>query len=445
MIRLAKVRTIATFEFLAVVKRPGYLVITFGMPLFLAAYAAVVALPAYFASKSTHETSIYGVVDRPGLLALTEDTAPPEDGADEAAREVLEATGQGGGTVAAGLLRDPSLRFRPFEDEAVARGALASRGIKGYFVIPADYLATGSIEVYSPDTVSLSGEGARSALASLVRLRLVESRLDPEQAARAVRPIVRTERHAVTTAGEVKDGGEISSMVRIVVPVAFTVLFLMSVLMTSGYLLQGTATEKENKVVEVLMASANPDEILAGKLAGLGAAGVLQIVVWLSILFATGFGAVPFLLAAEVDAPWRALALALPYFVVAFLFFGSLMLGTGSLGSNLRESQQLAMIWSLTAALPLVMLSVLLTAPHGMLSRVLTWFPFTAGPIVVMRAALDPDYLAWWEAIGPIVVLMISTWLAIRLGARLFRIGLLSSGSRPSLREILRQARMEGQ
>ncbi len=72
------------------------------------------------------------------------------------------------------------------------------------------------------------------------------------------------------------------------VPLMFIILFLMSVLMTSGYLMQGTGTEKENKVVEVLLASANPDEILAGKLLGLGAAGLLQIAVWILILSSAG-------------------------------------------------------------------------------------------------------------------------------------------------------------
>ena len=88
-------------------------------------------------------------------------------------------------------------------------------------------------------------------------------------------------------------------LVRVVVPLVFTVLFLMSVLMTSGYLMQGTATEKENKVVEVLLASANPDEILAGKLLGLGAAGLLQIGVWLTMLLVTGLGIVPLLMSAR--------------------------------------------------------------------------------------------------------------------------------------------------
>ena len=85
-----------------------------------------------------------------------------------------------------------------------------------------------------------------------------------------MKPIQRTQRFAVTRSGEIRDGGPAASVIRLAVPLVFMVLFLLSVLMTSGYLMQGTATEKENKVVEVLLASANPDEILAGKLLGLG-------------------------------------------------------------------------------------------------------------------------------------------------------------------------------
>jgi ABC-2 type transport system permease protein len=226
------------------------------------------------------------------------------------------------------------------------------------------------------------------------------------------------------------------------VPLIFMVLFLLSVLMTSGYLMQGTATEKENKVVEVLLASANPDQILAGKLLGLGGAGLLQIAVWLTMLMVTGLGVVPMLVSARVDVPWVALALSIPFFIVAFLFFGGLMLGTGSLGTNMREAQQLAMVWSLTAAVPMMMIAVLIKEPNGVVARVLTWVPFTAGPVVVLRASTDAAMLAWWEVAGSLAVLLLSTWLGLRVGARLFRIGLLSAGARPSLREILRQARL---
>ncbi len=63
-------------------------------------------------------------------------------------------------------------------------------------------------------------------------------------------------------------------------------------------------------------------------------------------------------MSSAIQMPWVALALAVPLFIVGFLFFGSLMLGTGSLGSNMREAQQLAMVWSLTAALPMMMMAV---------------------------------------------------------------------------------------
>jgi len=73
---------------------------------------------------------------------------------------------------------------------------------------------------------------------------------------------------------------------------------------------------------------------------------------------------------------------------------------------------------------------------------VMTWIPFTAGPVVVLRASTDAASLAWWEVAGALAVMIAATWIALRLGARLFRIGLLSAGSRPSLREIIRQARL---
>ena len=130
-----------------------------------------------------------------------------------------------------------------------------------------------------------------------------------------------------------------------------------------------------------------------------------------------------------------ALALAIPFFLISFLFFGSLMLGTGSLGSNMREAQQLAMVWSLTAALPLMLIAVLLREPHGIVARVLTWLPFSSGPMIMLRASMDLDFLAWWEIVGAFAVLRCRPGSRSAFGARLFRIGLLSS-SRPKLRRI---------
>jgi ABC-2 type transport system permease protein len=442
MTRVQKVKTIATFEFLTAVKRVGYLVSTFGMPLFVAAYGAIVAIPAYLAQRNENALALYGVVDAGRVLSLTGDVAAPRVQLSEELKRAMDALGSGARTRLDAALEDSNFTFRPFSDEPTARAALAARAIKGFFVLPADYMTSGVVDVYSPDTVSLSGSDSRTAFANLVRGRLVSGRVDEALAERLVSPMKDPRRFSVTRKGEVVDGSRAASAVRLAVPLVFTVLFLMSVLMTSGYLMQGTATEKENKVVEVLLASANPDEILAGKLLGLAGAGLLQISVWLLMALVTGVGVVPLLLASNVPIPWVSVALSVPLFLIAFLFFGSLILGTGSLGSNMREAQQLAMLWSLMAALPLIMMGVLIREPNGTLGHVLTWIPFTSGPTIMLRSSLDAGAVAWWEIVGATIILMVSTWFAIRVGARLFRIGLLSAGARPSLREVLRQARL---
>jgi ABC-2 type transport system permease protein len=140
--------------------------------------------------------------------------------------------------------------------------------------------------------------------------------------------------------------------------------------------------------------------------------------------------------------PWGAIAVAFLFFPAAYLFFGSLMLGTGALGGNAKEANQLGMLWALLVVTPFPFVEALLSEPGGTLARVLTWLPFAAPITVVLRTAADPGAIAWWEIAGSVLVLVASTWLAVTLAARLFRVGLLLSGARPGLRALLRQARL---
>ena len=93
------------------------------------------------------------------------------------------------------------------------------------------------------------------------------------------------------------------------------------------------------------------------------------------------------------------------------------------------------------AILPLMVLVVLLDDPHGALGQAMTWIPFTSPLTVIIRLAVEPTGIAWWEVLGSMLTLVVATWLSIRIGARLFRVGFLLTGSRPSLAELWRQAR----
>src|SRR6059058_2254223 len=112
MIRWTKIKAIATFEFLAAVKRPGYLITTFGMPLFMGIYAGVVALPAYYAQKNDAELAVWGVLDEWNLLALHGDAEPSADRLPEALRRTLDAAGQRGAIASA--IASEHFVFRPF-------------------------------------------------------------------------------------------------------------------------------------------------------------------------------------------------------------------------------------------------------------------------------------------------------------------------------------------
>jgi ABC-2 type transport system permease protein len=332
--------------------------------------------------------------------------------------------------------------FRPFVSGEAARAALIEGTIRAYFHVGPDYVATGRIEEYSSETANLGGGDARRALGNLLVTRLVRGRVPEEISARVLRPIDGTKSWIVTKTGEVKPSDTAGKIVRVIVPIAFSVLLLISILMSAGALLQATGIEKENKVVEVLLSSARPDEILMGKLFGLGIAGVLQLTVWFGMVGIAAGGFTAFLARVGVTPPWGGMVAAVFFFPLAYLLFGSLMLGTGSLGSNQREANQWGMIWAFFAAIPMMFLEMILREPHGTIARVLTWIPFSAPTTVVMRLTVEPAGIAWWEILGSIAVLVASIWLTIRVAARLFRVGMLLTGARPKLREILRQARL---
>ncbi len=440
MIRPRKALAVASFEFLSTVKRKGYLIATFGMPVFMIAYLALVGGISVFAAKKSAAPKLFGVVDLAAVLDLAGDTRAAGSSLPAQARELLESAGRADALKAAEAAAPATTTFRPFPTEEAASAALASGEVKGYFVVAADYLATGRVNSVVREGSPLESDRPVKHLGELLAERLLRGRVE-EQVARLIRdPVQGGESWTVKpdgTRAPYSQAGEIS---RFAVPFVFAILLMISLLASAGYLLQAVATEKENKVVEVLLSSADPDEILAGKLLGLGAAGLIQISVWFGMAAAGGLLTTTALAIAGVEMPWLAIALAVPYFVLGYLLVGSLMLGTAALGSTMRESQQLSMVWTIPTIIPLVTATAIIADPHGILARVMTFVPFTAPLTSILRLSVEPSGIGWWEIPLSLALLCATIWFAIKVGARLFRIGVLLGGARPKLGEIVRQA-----
>jgi ABC-2 type transport system permease protein len=206
---------------------------------------------------------------------------------------------------------------------------------------------------------------------------------------------------------------------------------------SAGYLLQGVSEEKENRVIEVILSSIRPDRLLFGKLLGLGAAGLLQLFVWVAVTsMATSLIAAAAL--AVLDA--YLFFACFIFFVLGYLLIGSLMTGTGALGTSARESQQFAAIWSLIAVLPpAATWMLLLEEPNGWLARALGWFPLSAP--VTMMIRIGTGQVPLWDILVAIGCLVGAVYLSVRASAALFRLGLLMYGTRPTFKQILRHLR----
>ena len=441
MIRHRQIATVAEFEFMSIVRTKGYLLSTLGLPALMVLYAIFAGwLGTVLERQIEGGAQVFGVIDHAGILDLSEslrgtlvDLPEPLRGALEASGAAAEALGP--------ISYFTDTVFRGFEDLDRAKAALLAEEITGFAVIPADFVATGAIDTYLADGFSLPSRTASENLAKMIGEQFLAQA--PEGLRARIRdPISNARAWVVDETGAVRPDDVAARILRFGVPGAFILVFLISLLTTTGYLVQGTATEKENRVVEVLLSSAAPDEILAGKLLGLGAAGLLQVLVWFSMVLFGAVIAAGVALAAGIALPIKALVVGTVFFIAAYFFYGAIMLAFASFGNTQLEVQKLGSFWTLLAALPILFFPALLNAPHGTLARVLSWIPFTSSLTVLGRLALDPDGMAWWDLALALTILVISTWLALKMGARLFRIGLLAMGSRPKLREIWRQARL---
>ncbi|MAB78917.1 MAG: hypothetical protein CMJ89_06120 [Planctomycetes bacterium] len=442
MTRYRKVGVVLWFEFWGTVRRKAYLITTFGMPVFLLMYLGFFGYISTVGERLQEDRPrIFGVVDQAGVTKLGSDMVVSNPDLPPDVALLLQASGPS--PALDGILGVAGKTvFRPMEEREGAIQAIADGDIQGLFVLPRDYVATGSVEVLVPDEVDWKVGDTQRAFGRLLSEHILQDRIEPELAERVRAPFAKPTEWTVTREGELRPRNNVAQGIKLIVPIVFSMLLFLSIMMTSGYLLQGTAAEKENKVVEVLLSSVNPEELLLGKLFGLGFAGMIQIGVWFAMVVLAGLVAAGTLEAYGVEVPWLSITLSLAFFPAAYLLVGSLILGTGALGGSLKESNQLSAIWTLPSAAPLMLLGILMSTPHGTLAQVLTWIPLTTSATLIFRTAIDASQVAWWEIVGPFLLLLASIRFSLAVGARLYRIGILRSGSRPKLREILRQARL---
>ena len=409
---MRKIWTIARHEYLVNVRRPGFIIMTALVPL-LGVLGLLVAsffggqASAFFERQSAPEPKQIGVVDHLGAFT-----------------PILPAYQE---------------RYHLFANEEAGRAALEADEIITLLVIPQTYVESGQVMVVSKgSSLDAAMMGDSTSVRAFFVDHLLQDKVDPALHKRLVNPI---EPVLVSLEGEGEPGGgPLSTALNFIVPYFLGLLLVMSILVSSGYLLRGVAEEKTSRVIEIVLSSVTAWELLAGKVLGLGALGLTQVLVWLASAFGLSGGAVSLLgVAAPLLARPEVFILGLVYYLLGFLVYAVLMGAVGALGTTMQESQQLAGIFSGMAAIPLILNGFIISNPNLPLLRVLSWFPLTAPTVMMLRLPMAEVPVV--DIVGSIVMLILAIPAVLWAGSKVFRMGLLMYGKRPGLGQVMQALR----
>lgn len=416
---------VARREYLATVKRKAFLITLVAMPLY---FGGIMLYATRSADSSRLETmrgfTQLAVVDSSGLFAGAPRTVTTRATADPTRAPGREDT-----------FRTKIDFFRDQRSlEAALRTGMARRGL----VIGADYLASGRLRRYArAENILSSGSGQRTIERWLAQ-GLLAGRVDSLRAERAARPSVKLDDYTLGRDGRFTLKDERREAMDFMIPFLFSVLLGTCIITGGQYLLQGLGEEKESRILESLLCTLSADDLLAGKLLGLGAAGLTLVAVWMGAGMALGG---PMMALVEFHVPPLLIALAVAYFLLGYLFYGGLMTAIGAVTNNMREAQQFAMMFTFAVFLPFLLMTTILGSPDGPLAVGLSLFPPTAATTMMLRLALPAAEVPAWQIAASLGLLALAGWLVLRGAARVFRIGLLMTGKPPNLPEILRWAR----
>jgi ABC-2 type transport system permease protein len=397
-----KILIVMRHEFLGIVMKPTFWISLVGLPLFMGVvmgislFAGTAATAATLADRQNRSVE-QGYVDHSGIIK----TVPADT------------------------------TLLAFPNEAAARAALTERKITGFFVVAADYVDTGNVTFISENFSPL--ESPTGTFERVLKLNLLGGDTAALQRADMSVVVQREESLAPREAPGASDAG----LGFPILPMFAGILFMVVMISASSYLMQTVSTEKETRVMEVLMSSVTPTQLLAGKIAGLGLVGFIQLALWL-LSALSALNSIPSA-AALGTVSSGAVIVAVIYFVLGYFIYASLMAGLGALMPGTREAAQYTFFILLPLIIPMYLNTAIVLEPNGPLAVALSLIPLTAPVVMVMRVVAT-DVPPIQIVIG-IVLLAATVVLFVVLVSRLFRAQALLSGSKPTLKQVVQALR----
>jgi len=325
--------------------------------------------------------------------------------------------------------------------------AVIAKTLDGFLTVSENTFTAGTIEYRGSNVSSLSDmEELESALGRQVfAVRLERHGIDPDVVRDAELPVVLTA-HKITGS---KVTGESGAQ-------AFTLAFGMAVILFLAIILYGinvmssVLEEKTTRIVEVLVSTLRPFELMLGKVIGAGAVGIVQLTVWLlSVKVLTsvqgrlpGFanidpGSGPAFQLPEV--PTTTMIVFVAYFLLGYFLYAAIFAAVGAISGSEQEARQAQTPVSLLLMVPYFSFFTILNDPNSSFAKWLTFIPFWSPIAVPVRWSASPIPVR--DLVVSLTVLAVSVLVVTWVAARIYRVGILMTGKRPSLREVVRWVR----
>ncbi|MGA9531951.1 MAG: ABC transporter permease [Anaerolineales bacterium] len=408
---MSNLLVVARREFIVHIRQRGFLLTSLGMPIL---FLVILIVP-----------NLMGGGAPPEPTSVATDAAGAKSGVVDQADIIREIPT----SVPEGLLQ-------PFDSEAQAADALMAGQIGDYYVIERNYRQTGSVLRVS-ESLPISPPGNAPIEQTLTANLLPD--LPAEELSRLRRPFGSEGMASVrldTQQGQAQSGLP-------VLPFILTMAIVTPLFTGGGYLFRSLTDEKKNRVLEILLVSLRPRQLLVGKVIGVACLVLVQYLAWILIaalvspLIGGGLGN----LLGGFSISTEQLLLAIPYGLGGFMLYAGLMAGIGALAENAEETRVWVFVLTLPMLIPIYLWSAIASAPNGALAVGLSLFPFSAP--VAMTLRLTMAEVPMWQVLLGIAFLLVVALGMMVLMARLFRAHTLLSGEPLSLHRV-REALLSG-
>lgn len=403
--------------------RPSFLGFAFGIPVLALLIFCVVKIVQYRStltaeqdnsSPSTYQFEREGFTDHSGLITT--------------------------------ISEDISDYLIPFENETLAIRALQDGEISSYYIVPMDYIERGEVQYVYPDGKPFLSSGQEWVIKRNLILNLLHGNVDlADQIWNPIRQLdvqylapqdqnITFPEEGCTRPGSICESNKLIQLI----PSMMVALFFIAFTSSSSTLFSSIGAEKENRTIELLMVSIKPRQLLAGKTAGLGIAGLSQTTMWVAVIYIIfNVGGNTLQLPDEFIFPAGIMVWSLVFFLGGFGLYASLMAGAGALVPKMKE----AGIANFLAMIPLFfgyaigLIAPLAGSADTNFLVILSIFPFTSPVVMIMR--LTVGNVPGWQVIISICLLFITAFLILRIVAAMFNTQNLLSGQPFSVKRYL--------